>query len=58
MEPDNRPAESDAILSSAEMEDERWSAGAQLRDWLKLLVMILITLAWCLTVFYLEPGLR
>lgn len=43
---------------SFEIEDERWSTEEQLRDWVKLGVLVLITLAWHLLVYYLSPGLR
>lgn len=39
-------------------EDERWDVRNQLRDWLVLLVMILIYLAWTGVIFLFEPGIR
>ncbi len=44
--------------ASFEMEDKRWSRNEQLKDWIKLLVLVIVTLAWHLTVYFLEPGLR
>jgi hypothetical protein len=39
-------------------EDVRWSRRAVYRSWLILAVMVVVTLAWTLTVYFLEPGLR
>ncbi len=44
--------------TSIRMEDKRWARNEQIKDWLKLLVLVLLTLAWHLTVYFLEPGLR
>ncbi len=44
--------------TSFRMEDKRWARNEQIKDWLKLLVLVLLTLAWHLTVYFLEPGLR
>jgi hypothetical protein len=43
---------------SFEIEDRRWATSEQIKDWLKLLVMMIITAIWCLTVYFLQPGLR
>ena len=43
---------------SFEIEDERWQLKYQLRDWLILGVLVLITLVWTLFVYFLQPGLR
>lgn len=43
---------------SFQIEDERWATGEQVKDWLKLALMIAIDLAWMLIVYLLEPGLR
>ncbi len=43
---------------SFEIEDERWSTKNQVKDWLKLGGMVLLTAIWCLIVYFLEPGLR
>ncbi len=40
------------------IEDERYETGKQVRDWLKLLLMIVITDVWCLIVYFLTPGLK
>jgi hypothetical protein len=39
-------------------EDDRWSRGAQVRDWLVLLLMIAVYLTWAGIVYFLEPGIR
>jgi hypothetical protein len=39
-------------------EDVRWSNRAVRRSWLILAVLALFYLAWTLTVYFLEPGLR
>ncbi len=44
--------------TSFRMEDKRWAKNEQVKDWLKLLLLVLLTLAWHLTVYFLEPGLR
>ncbi len=41
-----------------EIEDERWSASHQVRDWMWLALMIIGYCVWTLVVFALEPGLR
>ena len=43
---------------SFELEDRRWDAREQLRDWIWLAVMIVAYCAWTLFAFFLEPGLR
>lgn len=43
---------------SFELEDARWTRAAQLRDWLRLGVMMLLFLAWTMVVYFFEPGLR
>ena len=43
---------------SFETEDKRWARDQQIRDWLKLALLIAISLAYHLVVFFLEPGLR
>jgi hypothetical protein len=40
------------------LEDERWAARRQRRDWMWLGLMIVVYSAWTLIVFLLEPGLR
>ncbi len=44
--------------TSFHMEDKRWATSEQVKDWLKLLILVLLTLAWHLAVYFLEPGLR
>jgi len=39
-------------------EGVRHSRGAEIRAWVILGVIAIIYLAWTLTVFFLEPGLR
>jgi len=39
-------------------DDNRWSGGAQRRDWLVLIMMIAAYLAWTGIVYLLEPGIR
>ena len=43
---------------SFEIEDKRWSRSEQIKDWLKLGLMMAIMLGWGLLVYFLEPGLR
>jgi hypothetical protein len=38
--------------------DVRHSRSAMTRAWIVLAVMIVLYLAWTLTVYFLEPGLR
>ncbi len=38
--------------------DVRHSRNAMTRAWIVLAVMIVLYLAWTLTVYFLEPGLR
>ena len=44
--------------SSFEIEDPRWARSEQIKDWLKLGLMVIIYLAWTLLVYWREPGLR
>lgn len=44
--------------TSFRMEDKRWARSEQIKDWLKLLILVILTLAWHLTVYFLEPGMR
>ncbi len=46
------------VRASFDEEDERWSARAQLIDWLILLGMLVLFATWTLIVYFLEPGLR
>ncbi|MDQ6905222.1 MAG: hypothetical protein M3176_00190 [Chloroflexota bacterium] len=40
------------------IEDARWAAKEQLKDWGVLALMMAISVAWSLFVYFLEPGLR
>lgn len=44
--------------SSFELEDKRWARSEQIKDWLKLGLMVLVYLAWTFLVYWREPGLR
>ncbi len=44
--------------TSFRMEDKRWAPREQVKDWLKLALLVLLTLAWHLAVYFIEPGLR
>jgi hypothetical protein len=39
-------------------EDVRHSRAAVNRSWVILAIMVVVYLAWTLTVFFIEPGLR
>jgi hypothetical protein len=39
-------------------EDIRHSRGALTRAWIVLAILMVIYLAWTLTVYFIEPGLR
>jgi hypothetical protein len=39
-------------------EDVRHSRAAQIRAWIILAVIAVLFIAWTLTVYFLEPGLR
>ena len=39
-------------------EDVRHSRGAMTRAWVILAIFVVLYLAWTLTVYFLEPGLR
>ena len=43
---------------SFEIEDERWTRGQQLRDWVLLLIIALLNVGWMWLVYLVEPGLR
>ncbi len=45
-------------IKSFEHEDARWTTRAQVGDWIKLLIMMAAYVAWCLIVYFLEPGIR
>lgn len=56
--PPGTPSSGEHPPTHFDREDERWRAGAQLRDWLVLLVMILIYLTWSGIIYFFEPGIR
>ena len=39
-------------------EDVRYSRSAVNRSWVILAILVVVYLAWTLTVFFIEPGLR
>lgn len=43
---------------SFEIEDRRWSRPRQVRDWLRLLLLIGVSVGWMLLDYLREPGLR
>ncbi len=43
---------------SFKMEDERWRTSEQIKDWIKLGIMVALTFIWCLIVYFSQPGLR
>lgn len=52
------PLAEDERRRSFELEDRRWEARQQVRDWIWLAVMIVAYCAWTLFVYLVEPGLR
>jgi hypothetical protein len=56
-EPRNRPARPLAGYRDVG-EDVRHSRGATTRAWIILAILAAFYLAWTLTVYFLEPGLR
>jgi hypothetical protein len=46
------------LRHSYETEDQRWSRGHQVRDWIFFGLLCLVNLAWMAAVYFLEPGLR
>ncbi len=43
---------------SFEIEDKRWSSGEQVRDWVILIILILIWLTFQVSFYFLVPGIR
>ncbi len=43
---------------SFEEEDRRWATNEQVKDWIKLAIMCILTLAWHLIMYFFTPGLR
>lgn len=56
--PGTTPIPTEKPIDNFQIEDERWAARRQLRDWMWLGVMIIVFTAWTLIVYFLEPGLR
>lgn len=53
------PPELEARLrQDYEREDDRWSGGSQLRDWVILFIIGAIDFIWMLIVFLTERGIR
>ncbi len=44
--------------ASFEMDDARWRTSEQIKDWIKLAIMVALTIAWSLFIYFLAPGLR
>ncbi|HZD78863.1 MAG TPA: hypothetical protein VE646_02325 [Actinomycetota bacterium] len=40
------------------IEQERWTTPNQIKDWLVLLLMMVVFIGWGLGVYFFEPGLR
>lgn len=62
-EQENKPAPGEARSDEfpdthLDREDERWNRSAQARDWLLLLMMMVIYLTWAGIIYFLEPGIR
>ena len=56
--PDLRPARPHIGYRDTGAEDVRHSRGSLIRAWIILAALVLFYLAWTLTVYFLEPGLR
>jgi hypothetical protein len=46
------------VDSHWEREDDRWDVRNQIRDWIILLVMVVIYLLWTGIIYFFEPGIR
>jgi hypothetical protein len=53
-----RTAEGAPVLQDYQREDTRWERATSVRDWIILLVLIVLHTSWMLVVFFLEPGIR
>ena len=53
-----RPARPLSGYQDTGAEGARWSRASVIRAWIILAVIALVYLAWTLTVYFLEPGLR
>lgn len=63
MSPDNDRSEETSnmppeLQQTLAREDERWSSANQIRDWIILIVIGALYLAWMLVIFFLERGIR
>lgn len=58
MPPPGAPSHDEHPATHLAREDSRWEGHSPLRDWLVLLVMILVYLAWAGVIFLFEPGIR
>jgi hypothetical protein len=62
-EPDSKPVPGERWSDEhpethMERDDDRWSRRAQMRDWLIIIVMMVIYLIWAGLIYFLEPGIR
>jgi len=56
---DDQPSPARPLVGYRDVgEDIRHGRGAIQRAWIVLAILIVIYLAWTLTVYFLEPGLR
>ncbi len=44
--------------ASFKMEDERWATSEQIKDWIKLAILVIATIVWGAIIYLIEPGLR
>jgi hypothetical protein len=57
--PEERPRPARPLLGYRDVgEDVRHGRNALTRAWIMLAILIVIYLAWTLTVYFIEPGLR
>ena len=57
--PDDQPRPARPLFGYRDVgEDVRHGRNALTRAWIVLAILIVIYLAWTLTVYFLEPGLR
>jgi hypothetical protein len=58
-DPDRAPAPARPLVGYRDVgEDVRHSRASVIRGWVFLAVLAILYLAWTLTVYFLEPGLR
>ncbi len=53
-----KPETDDVARTHFERVDNRWDPQNARRDWLVIVVLVIIYLLWTGTVFLLEPGIR